>query len=154
MVLEVLVAIGDHRSPSVPALAPDDVDRIHREGVGGPDDGADVGVVLEVLDGDVQLVAAGVDVRDDGVHLPVAVGVDDVATVTVCEQFRVEVFFRGQRHPGVFLLPGADADAGFEPLGRPLSGGAVGLRLLGRLMAWVRDVRLVFVAHYAVFSFF
>src|SRR5699024_12125829 len=117
VVLEMLVTVGDHSAPPVPALASDDVDRIHREGVGGADNGADVGVVLEVLDGDVQLVAAGVDVRDDGVHLPVAVGIDDVAAVTVCARFRVAVYFRGQRHPGGVLLPGADAGAGFQPHG-------------------------------------
>ena len=45
--------------------------------------------MLPVLDRDVERVAARVEVGDDGVHRPVAVGVDDVARVAVREQLGV-----------------------------------------------------------------
>src|SRR3954470_13236931 len=102
MVPHVLVAVGDHRTPSVPALLPDDVHRLGQEGVRGPDDGADVEVVPPVLDGHVKGVPASVEVGDDRLDGPVAVAVDDVAPVAVREQFGVVPRVRRPR-PG----PGA-----------------------------------------------
>src|SRR3954451_18100780 len=90
MVPHVLVAVGDHRTPPVPALLPDDVHRLGQEGVRGPDDGADVEVVPPVLDGHVEGVPAAVEVGDDRVDGPVAVAVDDVAPVAVRQQLAVE----------------------------------------------------------------
>jgi hypothetical protein len=54
VVAHVLVAVGDHRAAAVPAPAADDVDLGGQEGVGVAHDGADVEVVLPVLDGDVE----------------------------------------------------------------------------------------------------
>ena len=62
MVAHVLVAVGDHRAAPVPAPPPDDVHLGGEERVGGAHDRADVEVVLPVLDGDVERVAAGVEV--------------------------------------------------------------------------------------------
>ena len=54
MVLDVQIAVGDHCSPPIPPPTTDDVYAGDVEGVGGPDDGANVEIVLPVLDGDVQ----------------------------------------------------------------------------------------------------
>ena len=77
------------------------------ERVRGADDGADVEVVLPVLDRDVEVVPAGVEVGDDRLHRPVAVAVDDVAAVALGEQRRVVLLALG---PGP--LPRPDADLG------------------------------------------
>src|SRR5690606_5549013 len=91
VVVLVLVAVGDHGSAAVPPTAPHDVEGGRVEGVGGADHRADVEVVPPVLDSDVETVPAGVQVGHDRVVTPVAVGVDDVAGVTLGEQLGVEV---------------------------------------------------------------
>src|SRR5690606_35887540 len=107
MVHDVLVAVGHHRAALVPAPAADDVHGVGEERVGAAHDRADVHVVLPVLDGDVERMPLQVEVGDDGVHAPVAVTIDHVAGVTVCEQLRVEV-----RLGGRVAFPGADAMSG------------------------------------------
>ncbi len=83
VVAHVLVAVGDHRAAPVPPTVADDVHLGGEERVGGADDRADVEVVLPVLDRDVEVVPAGVEVGDDRLHRPVAVAVDDVAAVAL-----------------------------------------------------------------------
>ena len=75
------------------------------ERVGGAHDRADVEVVLPVLDRDVELVPAGVEVGDDRVEPPVAVAVDDVAAVPSLEQLGVDA-----RSSGHGARPRADSD--------------------------------------------
>ena len=104
---DVLVAVGDHRAAPVPAAVADDVDLAGEERVRGADDRADVEVVLPVLDRDVEVVPASVEVGDDRVHRPVAVAVDDVAAVAVGEQRRV-VLLAGRPR----ALPRAEPDLG------------------------------------------
>ncbi len=70
-----------------------------RERIGRANDGAYVGVVREVLDRHVQRVPSGVDVGDDRVARPISVGVDDVAPVTVFEQFGVVLRIGGRGCP-------------------------------------------------------
>ena len=82
----MLVAVGDHRAATVPAAVADDVHLGGQERVGRAHDRADVEVVLPVLDRDVEVVPAGVEVGDDRLHAPVAVAVDDVAPVALGEQ--------------------------------------------------------------------
>ena len=130
MVQEVLVAIGDHRTATVPAAATDDVHGLGGERVGGAHDRADVEVVLPVLDGDVERMPVPVEVGHDRLEAPVAIAVDDVARVAVLEQLGIitgivgprvatagpwtdtvlEARFRGIRLPFVLLhaatLPG------------------------------------------------
>jgi hypothetical protein len=65
------------------------VHRVGAEGIRAAHDGADVHVVLPVLDGDVKGVAGFVEVGRDGFDGPVAVPVDDVAAVAPCQQLRV-----------------------------------------------------------------
>src|SRR5690625_3499376 len=103
MVPNVLVPVGDHGPSAVPATAADDVDLLGEEGVGGAHDGADVEVVLPVLDPDVKGVPAFVEIGDDGLVPPVAVPVDDVAVVTVAQQLGIESVVVGPR-----ALPRAD----------------------------------------------
>ncbi len=90
MVHHVLVAVGDHGAPAVPASLADDVNRGREERVGVAHHRPDVQVVLPVLDGDVERHPAQVEVGDDRVHRPVAVAIDDVAAVSVGQQRRVE----------------------------------------------------------------
>ena len=61
---------------------------------------ADVEVVLPVLDRDVEVVPAPVEVGHDRLAPPVAVAVDDVAPVAVGEQLRVVARIRRGHGPG------------------------------------------------------
>src|SRR5205823_1669106 len=81
MVPHVLVGVGDHRTAPVPPASADDVHLGGEEGVGVAYDGADVEVVLEVLDRDVERVTSRVEVGDDRVVPPVPIAIDDVAPV-------------------------------------------------------------------------
>ena len=89
--VDVQVAVGDHRAAPVPAPASEDVDAGDVEGVGGAHHGADVEIVGPVLHGDFEIVApAGVQVGFDGRDRPVAVAVEHVAAVAFVEQGGVE----------------------------------------------------------------
>jgi hypothetical protein len=89
------VAVGHHRTPAVPPAAAHDVHARRAERVGRAHHGADVVVVPEVLDGDVERVRAGGQVVGHRGAPPVAVGVDDVARVAVGEQLGVVVAVGG-----------------------------------------------------------
>ena len=106
VVVLVLVAVGDHGPTTVPPTLADDVEGLGVHGVCRADDRPDVEVVAPVLDGDMEVVASRVEVGDDRLLPPVAVGVDDVAAVTVLEEVRVPVV---ARRP--LPLPRAHADA-------------------------------------------
>ncbi len=67
------------------------MDFLGQEGVRGADDGADVEVVLPVLDRHVESVASRVQVGDDGLTAPIAVGVHHIATVAVAQQLPIPV---------------------------------------------------------------
>ena len=97
MVADVLVPIGDHRSPAVPSTASDDVHLGGQERVGGADDGADVEVVLPVLDGDVEGMSSGVEIVPDRLDRPVPIPVDHVASIAVGQQGEVEAGIVGPR---------------------------------------------------------
>lgn len=116
VVHEVLVAVGDHRAAAVPALAPHDVHYGCGEGVCSSHDGTDVGVVFEVFDGDVQRVAFGVEVFDDGFAPPVAIVVDYVASVAFGQQDRVVAWVIGQWLPRVFFSPRPEPNGAGVPL--------------------------------------
>ena len=108
VVPDVLVAVGDHRAATVPAPVADDVHLRGQERVGGADDRADVEVVLPVLDRDVEVVPAEVEVGDDRLEPPVAVAVDHVAPVALGEQLLVVLARRSGHSP----RPRPDADLG------------------------------------------
>ena len=103
----MLVAVGHHGPTTVPPALADDVHLGGEEGVGVADDGADVEVVLPVLDRDVETVPALVEIGDDCVAAQVAISVDDVAAVALGEQLGVIVVAGGPR-----AGPRADADLG------------------------------------------
>ena len=91
VVVDVLIPVGHHRSTAIPTSVSDDVHLGRKERVGSTDDGADVEVVLPVLDGDVETVPALVEVGDDGLDGPVPVPVNDVAPIALREQAGIEV---------------------------------------------------------------
>ena len=69
------------------------------ESVGRAHHGADVAVVLPVLDGYMERMPPGVQVGLDGFHGPVPVAVDNLAAVASEQQFGVEVVAGGPRQP-------------------------------------------------------
>ena len=106
VVAQPLIAVGHHGAAAIPAPPPDDVHGVDGERVGGAHHRADVGVVAEVLDRDVQRVPAPVDVGDDRLPRPVAVGVDDVAGVAVAQQVGVIPRVVGQARRPTGPTPG------------------------------------------------
>ena len=101
----MLVSVGHHRAAPVPAAPSNDVDLRRHERVRGAHDGADVEVVGEVLDRDMEAVTAPVEILDDGLEQPVPVLVDHVSAVTGGEEFRVEP---GIGRPRLGMRPHAD----------------------------------------------
>ncbi len=116
VVNDVLVSIGHHGAPPIPAPTPHDVDGGCGKRVGRADYRADVGVVREVLDGDMHRVTARVDVLDYRFPRPVPVLVQDVSTITLGQQYRV-VALVGRRFRVVFLGPRSDTVGILAPLG-------------------------------------
>jgi hypothetical protein len=90
MVLDVLVAVGDHRAAPVPPPTADDVNRRSEKRIRVPDDSPDVEVMLPVLDRDMERMPAPVEVGNDRRLRPVAIAVDHIATVTRAQQLGVQ----------------------------------------------------------------
>ena len=86
----VLVAVSDHGASTIPPPIAHDVHLCGEERVGGPHDRADVRIVLEVLDRNVERVPALVKISDDRVHGPVAVAIHNIASVTLLQEFGVK----------------------------------------------------------------
>jgi hypothetical protein len=59
---DVLVAIGHHRTSSIPTTVSDDVNLGSQEGIGGSNNRPDVQIVLPVLNGNVEFVTLCVKV--------------------------------------------------------------------------------------------
>ena len=112
VVAQPLIAVGHHGAAPVPATPPDDVHGVDGECVGRAHHRADIRIVAEVLDRNVQRVPALVDVGDDRLARPIAVCVNDIAGVAVAQQLGVVAGVGGRRP-----LPRADA-GGLAPLGR------------------------------------
>ncbi len=111
VVPHMLVAVGHHRAASIPPAAANNMDLGGEERVGVADHGADVQIVLPVLDRHVEVVPPLVQVRDDRLLSPVAVPVNDIASVTVRQQVWVIVRVVGRgalprTHPDLKLLTG------------------------------------------------
>ena len=115
----MLVAIGDHCPSTVPTFLADDVDLGGQEGVGVTDHRPDIQIVLPVLDGDMERMAAFVEVGDDRLVAPIAVAVNDVATIAVSKQLGVEVRVVRPR-VGVGTDPDFAHVRRMVPLARPL----------------------------------
>lgn len=105
MVAYMLVTIGHHSTSAIPASAANDMDLLGQKRVCRAHHCADIHVVLPVLNSDMKIVAALVEIRNDRVHQPVAVLVGDVAPISLGQQLRVIVRLRRQ-----FTLPRANAD--------------------------------------------
>lgn len=86
----VLVAVGDHGPSPVPPTTTDDMHLLGKERVGRAHDRADVEVMVEVLDRDMERMSTQVKIGDDGVEPPVAIAIDHIAAVAFGEQDRVE----------------------------------------------------------------
>ena len=119
---DVLVAVGDHGAPAVPAASADDVDLGGRKALALRTHGPDVPVVLPVLDGHVEGVAALVEVGHHGLAPPVAVAVDDVAPVAPGQQLGIQPGIVG---PGPGWGP-TPTPASSSSGGRGTSGGSAG----------------------------
>src|SRR5699024_3340789 len=81
----------DHRPATVPSALADDVHGRSVEGIGGAHHRTDVEIVLPVLDAHMEVVAAAVEIGHDRVVLPVPVPVDDIASIALAQQLRIEV---------------------------------------------------------------
>lgn len=73
------------------------MDGVCAKRVGISDYGANVEVMLPVLDSDVERVPFGIELLDDGVTTPVPESVLDVSPIAVFEQFWVETGIIGPR---------------------------------------------------------
>src|SRR5690625_1394108 len=113
--VHVLVTVGDHRAPTVPPPSSDNVHRCRRERVCGPHHRTDVEVPAPVLDRDVERVAASVQIGHDRLQAPVPVAVDDVAPVSLRQQFGIQTWVLGPILP--LTGPRADADLLLGSLG-------------------------------------
>mgnify|MGYP003337032301 CR=1 FL=1 len=97
----VLVLLGDHGSTPVPPAVSDDMNLGSQERVGGPNDRANVHVVLEVFDSDMEGVPTRIQVGDDGLHRPEPIAIDHIARVAVAQELGVQSLI----HAGT-LIPG------------------------------------------------
>ncbi len=86
---DVLVAIGDHGPAPIPPAAADDVHLGREERVGVTHHGADIEVMLPILDRHVETVPAPVEVGHDGLAAPVPVAIDDIAAVAMRQKLGV-----------------------------------------------------------------
>jgi hypothetical protein len=103
--VDVLIAIGHHRPAAVPPATPHDDHLASEERISRAHDGADIHVVLPVLDRHDKVVPPRVEVGHDSCDRPISVLINDVATVTELEQLRIEPHVR---RPGQRV--GSDAD--------------------------------------------
>ena len=86
----MLISVGDHGSATIPALATHDVNFLRQEGIRGTHDGADIEVVVEILDGHVERMSPGVEILDDRLESPISIFVDDISAVAVAQQIRIK----------------------------------------------------------------
>ena len=104
VVHDVQVAIGDHRATAIPPLATDDMYSGGIEGIRGTHHRADVEVVCEVLDRDMERPAACVEIGDDRVQAPVAIGIHDIPRIAMLKELRIESRIV---RPGQWMRPDA-----------------------------------------------
>ena len=90
MVPNVLITVGDHRAASVPPALTDDMNLRGEEGVSVAHHGSDIEVVLPIFDGDVEGMAASIEIGDDRVPGPIAEAIKHIASVAGLEEFRVQ----------------------------------------------------------------
>ena len=86
---DVLIPVGDHRSPLVPASTANDVHRSSGKRVCGSHNRPNVEIVLPVFDSNVKRVPPQIKISDDRLDRPVPILVGDVSGVAVFEQFGV-----------------------------------------------------------------
>ena len=90
MMTNVLIAIRDHRSASIPSSPTDDVHFAGEEGIRRSHHRTDVEVMREVLDAHMEGVTTSVEVGHDRLESPVPVVIHDIAPITVLEELRVQ----------------------------------------------------------------
>ena len=86
----MLVLLSHHGTAAIPSTMTHDVHLLGQEGIRRSHNGADIHVVLEVLDRHVEGMSALIQVGDDGLHRPEAIPIDDIARVSVLKQLRIE----------------------------------------------------------------
>ena len=118
MILNVLVQLGHQRALAVPFVRANDVHAIRGERIRRAHHGTDVEIVRPVFDGDFEAVATGrVQIVANGVHSPVPVTVEHVATIAFIQQRRIVASIVVRRFrvirawlTGVLLRPWSYAD--------------------------------------------
>src|SRR5699024_12278406 len=94
--LQVLIAVGHHRAAAIPAASAHDMHGINSKDISSAHNGADISVVFEILNRDVQRVPASIDISDNRFAAPIAIGVDEVAALAIYKQYRSIVLIVGQ----------------------------------------------------------
>ena len=106
MVTDVLIAVGHHGAPTVPAALADNVHFGCQESVRGTDNRPDVEVVLPVLDRYMETVTALIQIGHDRLDRPIPILIGDIARISVTQQFTVV-----PRIVRPIALPWSDADS-------------------------------------------
>ena len=78
----VLIPIRHHGAASIPLSLPDDVHGTGQEGVRIAYHGADVEIVLPILNRYVEWMATSIEIRHDRLMLPVAIAIDHIPSIT------------------------------------------------------------------------
>jgi hypothetical protein len=90
VMVNVLVPVGDHRTSSIPALAPNNVHLAGQEGICRAHDRTDVEIVLEIFDRYMEGMPARIKLGHDRLELPVAEFIDNIASVACREQLFIQ----------------------------------------------------------------
>jgi hypothetical protein len=139
VVMHLQIPVGHHRPTPVPSPAADDVDARRGERVGRAHHGADVVVVAEVLDGDVERVGPAHEIGGHRIAAPIPVRVHHIARVALREQIGVVPIVARPRRRPAGPRPHAHL-ARHRPFTRP---GRVSLHIHGAMMPGPPDRRLV-----------
>jgi alanine racemase len=89
MLKNIQIAISHHSTPAVPVPLAYDMHGSGVEGVGIPNNRADIKVVLPVFDGDMKRVAIFCKIGLDSFDGKITVFILDIAMVTLCKQYRI-----------------------------------------------------------------
>ena len=81
MMVNVQIPVSHHCATSIPTTPPQDMNGRDIKSVGGTHHRPDIEIVFPVLNSHMQRGALGVKVGDDGLHRPVAVPINNIASI-------------------------------------------------------------------------